>query len=89
MRHLIAEGLKLAEDREIIVQLPEGEGIRSVVWLDHEAHQAVKARGVRFHRPASVELVLLVAYALQEVTNRDLAVIKSMLSREGQAAPLQ
>jgi hypothetical protein len=87
MRHLIAAGLAFIGDREYIVELPNGPTTRKVVWLDFDLLRDATQRAKRFHRPLSTELTLLMAYAIQQITERDLAVIRSMMSHEDRAAP--
>lgn len=87
VRSLVFTGLGMVEDRELIVELPEDTTKRSVVWLDHEVVADVKHRAKRFHRDLSIEITLLIAYALQKIVDRDLATLREMMSRAGQEAP--
>jgi len=69
------------------ISIPEGEMVRTVVWLDLDDGEIVRERAASYQRSTSQEIVRIFALALEEVTNRDLAIISSLLARQSLQDP--
>jgi len=61
--------------------------VRTVVWLDLDDGEIVRERAASYQRSTSQEIVRIFALALEEVTNRDLAIISSLLARQSLQDP--
>lgn len=87
LRYLLAIGLDLAAGGDIKVQLSGSEWVRSIGRIHPETRELLDERAQTFQRSVGLEIVRLVAYAIEESARRDLQVITEMLSRQGSAAP--
>lgn len=87
MRYLAQMGLELAGDQDIMIQLPARDTwVKSIARIDYELEAELNSRKRRFQRGVALELVRLVAYAIQISTNRDLALIEEMMQRRDREA---
>lgn len=86
MRYLLALALEWLNGVDPKVVIQSGECTRIVVWMDFELQQILQDRVLVSQRSIGKEIVRLLAYAIQESTDRDLEMIKQLM---GQRAHVQ
>lgn len=87
MRALILFALNHCGDTDIPLQLPEGPLVRIVVGLRAYEEGLIRDRARSYQRAAGKEVTRLLMFALDEIAQRDLAIISSMMRRQNQPAP--
>lgn len=87
VRQLLADGLGFAEERDFLVEIPEEQTTRKVVWIDHELASRIYDRAKKVQRDVSTEMQRLLVLALQSIADRDIALIQEMMRREGLTEP--
>ena len=87
-RYLLQIAFDSAQDEDVVIKLPDDKSTwkRCTARIDYAAEMILIGRCRMYKRSVGPELVRLVAYAIEERTKRDLAIIAEMMQRQGQAA---
>lgn len=86
VRYLLGVGLDLASGKDVQIQLDPEEWVRSIGRIHAETREVLEERAHAFQRGVGMEIVRLIAFAIEESARRDLEVISEMLSRQGSVA---
>jgi hypothetical protein len=88
IRHLFEMGMGYAGQFDTSVVLPGKVAtpwVQTATWVEYETRDALKDRGLLFGRSTGREAVRVLAYAIEESTRRDMAVINAMMAASGSA----
>lgn len=85
-RYLLDIGLGLAGSGDVTVQLDDKDWIRSIARISDECRYLLEDRKLLFKRGIGMEMIRLVAFAIEESARRDLEVIRDMMARQGSRA---
>jgi hypothetical protein len=82
-RYLLDIGLTLAGPGDVVIQLDNNDWIRSIARISDECRYVLEDRKDLFKRGLGMELIRLVAFAIEESARKDLEIIKEMMARQG------
>jgi hypothetical protein len=91
MRYLLAMAFDWAGAADVTINVPKDNEVRSVIWCEEEIAGLIEDRAALFQRSLGKEIVRLMAYAIQESTDRDIAMLQELMLLQGSPvhAPLQ
>ena len=87
VRQLLHRAMGEVQDADVSVDIPQGEVVKRTVWLPCPTLDTLEDRARRFGRAAGREFERLLAHSIESGTQRELAILQSMIERRNLSLP--